>query len=53
MSDGSPLGQLSRRSERTAMSASFDSDMPRFAASAAKSRFSSAHGRTVIEGEPK
>jgi hypothetical protein len=44
---------LSRISERTAMSASFDSEIPRFAASAVKSCFSSGVGRTVIDGIPE
>jgi hypothetical protein len=47
------LGALSRISERIAISASFDSDIRRFSASAAKSRFSSGEGRTVIDGIPE
>jgi hypothetical protein len=46
-------GVLSRISERTAISASFDSEIPRVAASAPKSRFSSGDGRTVIDGNPE
>jgi hypothetical protein len=51
-SSANSLGALSRIRERTAISASFDSDIPRFAASAENSRFSSSEGRTVIDGNP-
>jgi hypothetical protein len=51
-SSANSLGALSRIRERTAISASFDSDMSRFAASAENCRFSSSEGRTVIDGSP-